>query len=118
MRRELWKARDDQDLSAADVAGMVGRWLRDHGDLDATDPNPNTIYAWEKGNRNPSIANFEAWAAVLGYQLHVRLDDGDSGRVPILVKNEEAAEAARRIDLLPEARRKSVLDVLRGLTGG
>lgn len=118
MRRTLRDAREKGDIPAHVVAERIVRILHEQGDLDASKPSVNTIYMWEKFERHPSISNFQAWALALGYRLHVQLDDARGDAAAILVRSEEAAEAARRIDLLPETKRKSIIDVIRSMTGG
>ena len=116
LRTILKEARERLDLSAREVAERIAAHLRDVGDTDATPPSVNTIYSWEKFERHPSISNFAAWARVLGYRLIVELDAADSKRHPILVRTEEAAEAARRIDRLDEKQREAVLLLIRSMS--
>ncbi len=116
MRLVLRQARDEAGLSAREVGERIAARLRESGDEDATPVSPSTIYAWEQFERHPSIANFAAWARVLGYRLIVELDGADSGRRPVLVRTEEAAEVARLVDLLPAEKRRAVLAVVKSMS--
>ena len=118
LRLILKSAREAQGLSAKVVGERIARHLQDLGDPEAEPVSPSAIYAWEKFERHPSVSNFAAWARVLGFRLHVMLDSASSGRLPILVGSDEAAEAARRIDLLRPEDRASILGVIRSMTKG
>lgn len=115
LRLILKAAREEQHLSANVVAKRIRRHLQDLGD---DDPKCSTsaIYSWESFVRHPSVAKFAAWARVLGFRLHVQLDAANSGRVPVLIGTDEAAEAARRIDRMSPAERASILAVIRSMS--
>lgn len=112
LRLLLRDARLSQKISAVKVGQMIGQYLRDAGDPDATDVNENTVYAWEKFERHPSIANMAAWAAVLDYRLLIDLDSSQAN-----LETEEAAQVARLMDRLPEHLRVAILRIARGLAG-
>lgn len=118
LRLTLKAARETQGLSAREVARRIHQHLVEIGDEDATEPHQNTIYAWESFARHPSVANFAAWARVLGYRLIVELDAAEGGRVPVLVRTAEAAEAARRIDMMKDDQRHSILTIIRSMSAG
>lgn len=116
LRLILKQARDQQGLSAKAVGERIALHLQALGDADAEPVSPSTIYAWESFDRHPSIANFAAWARVLGYRLIVELDSATSDRAPVLVRTDEAAEAARRIDLMQPDQRAAILGVIRSMS--
>ncbi len=118
LRLVLKRAREARGLSAKEVGRRVAQRLQQLGDDEVGPISPSTIYAWEQFDRHPSISKYAAWARVLGYRLHVLLDDAGSTRAPVLVNSDEAAEAARRIDLLHPDARTAVLTVIRSMTGG
>lgn len=115
LRLILKAAREEQGLSAKVVGERIARHLHDLGDPDADAVSPSAIYSWEKFERHPSVSNFAAWARVLGFRLHVLLDSANSGRAPILVWSDEAAEAARRVDQLRPDDRAAILRVIRSM---
>lgn len=116
LRLILKEAREAQGLSAKTVGERIARHLQDLGDPEAEPVSQSAIYAWEKFERHPGIANFAAWARVLGYRLHVTLDSANSGRSPVLIATDEAAEAARRIDRMQPSDRAHVLAVIRAMS--
>lgn len=116
LRLILKEARNSRKWSAKYVGERISRRLQDLGDVSAKPVSPSAIYAWEDFHRHPSVDNFAAWAFVLGYRLIVTLDAAASKREPVLVRTDEAAEAARRIDLLPPDKRTSILEVVRAMT--
>jgi transcriptional regulator with XRE-family HTH domain len=73
----------------------------------------NTLYMWERAERNPSISNLQAWSEALGFRLVVELADVDSEFGPVMLRTREAVEAARLIDAMDEGERDSVLRVIR-----
>ena len=114
LRDQLRQAREGQHLSAREVCARIGARLRDY-DPSATDPHINTLYAWERFERHPSISNFAAWARVLGFRLVVELADGSSSRRPVMLRTDEAVQAARLMDQLSFHDRGVVLGVARAM---
>ena len=116
LRLILREARLKKGLSAREVCEQIAAELQRLGDTEATPPSSTALYYWEAFERHPSIANFAAWARVLGFRLVVELVEANSERAAVLVRTDEAAEVARRVDRLPEVRRKAIVEVIRAMT--
>lgn len=118
LRRILRDARERLKLSAEGLGERIAAELERYDAEDPAPPHPNTVYAWEKFRRHPNIDRFAAWARALGYRLVVELVEVGSAARAIMVRTDEAAEAARRIDRLDTASRKRVIDAIRMMTPG
>jgi hypothetical protein len=121
LRATLKAARERQGVSARGLSILIAQrktLLQRELDPDAPDEMPvheNTIYGWERFEYHPNIVDFAAWARVLGYRLVVDLDDADDSRTMVLLATREAVEAARSVDMMPEAQRELVINLIRGL---
>lgn len=113
MRLTLKAAREERGWSAREVGEKIAEHLSEMEDEKVDAVSMNTVYAWEKFERHPSIAMYAAWARVLGFKLVVMLDGSDSGRTAVMVRSAEAAEIARRVDALPADKRKAIADLVR-----
>lgn len=124
LRLALKADRERQGLSHAAVASMIGEWrtraARSVDPSAVVDDGPagSTISMWERFENHPNIADFAAWARVLGRRLVVELDDAGLPRVAVLLQTQEAVEIARTVDSWPKDRREALVTLVRGWPAG
>lgn len=108
IRRVLRAARERDGLSARELSERIGAILREQ-DPNARDPHMNTIYNWERSERDPGVDALELWALALGYRLVVALVDAETKRDPILLSTDEGAKVGRIVDQMPPRQRAAMM---------
>lgn len=111
LRIALREARDRLGLTQRDIAE---RLARDFG-IEVTD---SAVGNWERMEREPTIAEFAAWARVVGLRLVVEVEPAQSPRRAVMVAPElaEVAATASRLALAKAEDALVILERLHGMT--